>query len=320
MSQFKIPDEQSKPKRKLPVKVLLIANVVGSVVLLLLWQTIMSSPKAAGNELSVGDSAKVKSPVQIGLENPQDFNWKMKFDIFETRKREVAKHKDLLRGDYEPSTKVFGAVEDRKPWWGTAGSAVFGKGLKSILGPSEESRFILNPYLLVAVNSASLGIWDAKKLTDADVKDPTFPYFWAPSSLVFEPHNSRAIATYNVSRWIQQVSSSGKLDKPFMASKFSLVAYNAKDLNYNFIYFDERESTNVLNESTTRNAVAIRQMIHCGGTCGYPGGCNNMSPFTAEIDRLAMRSLPARAVIKLWKEYPVTTSQKPDFLMIIDLL
>jgi len=63
----------------------------------------------------------------------------------------------------------------------------------------------------------------------------------------------------------------------------------------------------------------IKQMIHCGNSCQYAGGCNNMSPAQPDIDEFDCSQLPARANIRLWKGAPLTKDSKPDLTVFIDL-
>jgi hypothetical protein len=74
-----------------------------------------------------------------------------------------------------------------------------------------------------------------------------------------------------------------------------------------------------LNENPTSEAVFIKQMLHCGGTCGCRTTCcNNMSPFMEEIDRLRITKIPARAVVYLWKEEPQDIQRPPDMTYLIE--
>lgn len=62
------------------------------------------------------------------------------------------------------------------------------------------------------------------------------------------------------------------------------------------------------------------QFIHKGGSCGYPGGCNNMSPQTPPIDGISLDDLPAKIVVWLWRTRPDSVEVKPDFKYTIEIL
>jgi hypothetical protein len=275
--------------------------------------------RAHANELALGKDATAEAPISVPVNGLGNFNKKTRAEIIQMRTENLMKTPQLLKGEYKPDEGVFSAILDYRPWWGAAGAAVFGAGERSILGPAEESRFVLNPMILVGVNSATAQIWREDKITEEDINNYDFPYFWVPESVEFDAKNARATVVYNVTDYHNRILDTNKLERPVITPKFSLVAYNARDFGYEYIYPDLKASTNITNEHDTGQPVRITQMIHCGGTCGYPGGCNNMSPYTAGIDRMAFTQLPAKLVVYLWKRYPSSVQQTPDFTMTIDL-
>lgn len=294
------------------LKFLIVSGITAAGLLTL-------NSRVFANEVAIGRSARLSGTVEIPVNRPVNLNWRTRDEIFSLRKQALDRTPGLLLDSYLPSDKVFGAVEDRKPWWGLAGECVFGSGERSIDGNSEESRFILNPYLLVGINPATLGIWNPGRVTARDVMDPTFPYQWELESLKWLPRQNCAFAVYNVTKWHKSVSATGKLLGPVMANRFSLVAYNARDFGFHYIFLDLGKSINILNDNNPREPVFIRQMLHCGGTCGYEGGCNNMSPYMSEIDRCRYTSLPARATVYLWKEEPGSIQSPPDMTFFVEL-
>lgn len=278
----------------------------------------LSMPTASGNELATGGSAKSNGPVSVGIRKPECFNGKTRDEVLQLRQKAIDANSNFLLFRYRPNMEVFGRVEDKKPWWGLAGEAVYGKGSKSPTGLSEESRFILNPYLLVGADSATSGIWNQAKIQPADLNNPDFPFAWLPEQLQIDLRNKRGSVAYNVSSFIQAINKTGKLMAEEKPNGFSLIAYNARDFGYRYLFIDPNQSKNIVNSENVQNPVFIPQMLHCGGSCGYPGGCNNMSPFVAEIDRLHLSRLPATAVVKLWKDRPFSADQDPDFVFTLD--
>jgi hypothetical protein len=271
------------------------------------------------NKFAVGRDAKVKNKVLIEVNYPVHFNYKKRDDILTMRSKEVAKHPELLHGTYTPYNPIWGAIEDGKPWWGTAGACVFDSGRRSMEGPAEESRFVMNPFLFVGANPGSTGIWNQAQFTQKQINDPAFPYFWQPESLEIDPQRAVGKVSYNITGYQSKILATGMLRGPAYINRFSLVAYNARDFGYKFIYFNQEKSIHVSNDHPTDEAVSIKQFIHCGGTCGCPGTCcNNMSPFTAEIDRLRLTKLPARAVVYLWREEPEKIDKNPDMVFLLE--
>ncbi len=283
---------------------------------------IAATPGLAQNkatELSVGPNAKLKTRFSVPLNLPTLFNYKTRAEILAMRKREIDKIPGLLKSPYEPYTPIWSAIEDGKPWWGLAGAGIFDSGKRSMTGPAEESRFVMNPYLLVAANPGAGGIWNPAAFTPKEMNDPAFPFFWLPESLEIDPTRPLGVVKYDITKWHQDCIATGKLRGRVSIKRFSLVAYNARDFGYNYIYFNPEKSINVINDIPTHDAAFIKQFIHCGGTCGCPTSCcNNMSPFMDEIDRLRITRLPARAVVYLWKESPADVQKSPDMVFLIE--
>lgn len=271
------------------------------------------------NELAFGKNARAQGKVSIPINLPVQFNYKTRAEILGMRQKEVTKYPTLLKNPYTPYNPIWGAIEDGKPWWGLAGAAVFDSGPHSMMGFAEESRFMMNPYLLVAANPGATGIWHQQLITRKQIDDPKFPFFWQPESLVLDPSRPLGTVVYNLTDWTNKCRNSGLLKNPAFIKKFSLVAYNARDFGYNYIYFNPEKSIHVTNDNPTTEAVFIKQFIHCGGTCGCPTSCcNNMSPFIEEIDRLRINKLPARAVVYLWKEDPGEAKENPDLVFLLE--
>lgn len=271
------------------------------------------------NVLAVGKSATVKSKVAIKPVLPISLNYLTREDILAKRSAEVMKYPMLMRSKYTPFHPIWGAIEDKKPWWGLAGAAVFDSGEKSMLGLSEESRFLMNPYMLVGANPNTTGIWNPSHFTNKEIMDPTFPYFWLPESIYIDPARSLGAVSYNLTDFQKAIQSTGKLKGPVQTNRFSLVAYNARDMGYNFILFKADKSIHITSDNPATDPVFIRQMLHCGGTCGCRTTCcNNMSPFMPEIDRMRISRLPARATVYLWKEDPGDASTPPDMVFLLE--
>jgi hypothetical protein len=264
------------------------------------------------NSLSLGIAG---SPaIAVPTRWADDLNYKTRAEIIALRKRYVAEVPALCGAAYEPSEPVFGNIEDHKPWWGLAGRSVWGAGQRSIEGLSEESRFLSNPYLLVGCDPASANIWKKDAITKSDLDDPDFPYAWHLKSLSFWPDKKVAQAVYLVSDFNHQMFVfKDKLTTQTIVPAFNLACYNARDFGYNWIWLDEENSSNIENVNhPPKEPVRIIQMFHCGGTCGFAGGCNNMSPMIPAIDRIKYSRLPAKAAVRLWKEKPSSVDQAPD--------
>lgn len=243
----------------------------------------------------------------IRLNDMTKLNFLKKSDILDLRNKYVNEYPELLTGAYKPSEAIFGQIEDGKPWWGILGISYYGPGQNSIEGPAKDSRYIFNPFLLVALSEPGAHI----------VNDPSLapiPICPKPISLVWEGR-SKAVATYEAGEFLRlqfkyRYPDAGK-------NEFDLIAYNARDFGFNYLYIDKNRSHNVPPDNN-QGPVQIQQMLHCGGSCGYPGGCNNMSPYQADL-RVRISSLPATLYIKLWRDKPAGTDADADMIFIIEI-
>lgn len=295
------------------------SKLLALLSLIILLSAQACTAQVNSNSMAVGKFAKTKGDIDISINPVVDFKWKTREEILNMRKKELFKYPQLLLNTYTPYPPIWSAVEDGKPWWGTTGSCLWGSGPRSIEGPSEESRYVLNPYMLVGVNPATLGMWIPAGLNKADIEKPDFPYFWYPESIKINAEKCYGTATFNITKFLTDIRKIGSLVRPdHTPTQFSLVAYNARDLGYNYIWLNEGRSINVTNDNKYSEPIAIPHMIHCGGSCGYEGGCNNMSPATKELDRCRLQAIPARACIYLWKDNPPTVDTKPDFIFLLE--
>ncbi len=262
------------------------------------------------NDLALGSKTKITGPIDIPIVPPQDFNFKPKAEIFQRRTQEVLKHKELLQGAYAPSNEVFGQIVDRKPWWGILGEGYYGSGQNSIKGPAEESRFILNPFLLAG--EACVRGPDNTSVSEQDILTHYYPWFYQPSGLRWWPKEQKSEVTYLVSSYESQMCSTFNYSPYTDHGMVGLEAINARDLGLNYFYIPAAWAYNMNVAHPMSGPMAVPQFVHCGGSCGYPGGCNNMSPTFPPLEDIKIVKLPARLTIIFWKNAPTTGNEKPD--------
>ena len=295
--------------------VLLAALAFG---LMALW--ISRQPRPNDNALAIGQRATLAS-VEIDLQAPAELDAMTKAQVLQLRRDAVRRYPGLIAGTYEPADVVFAQIEDGLPWWGIQGQFYFGAGDKSIVGPAEESRFILNPYLLVAVGFDGLSIWaddalwNRGRISEQDLDRADFPFDCRPSSLRWQPRAASAQVAYDVTAYLARLNQWTRRRLGVADASFSLTAYNARDFNLNYFYL--RDSRNLIQANAPDAPIVLPEFIHRGGSCGYPGGCNNASPYVAALSDLAITRLPAQATIWLWKEKPAAI-QSPDMTFVMD--
>lgn len=281
----------------------------------------LASPQqVSSNRLSLGPSAKVQSFVNLAINPPTEFDFKSRSEIENWRRTCVYQHSELLLYQYTPMQAIFSQIEDNKPWWGLNGQFFYDSGSRSIDGLSEESRFINNPFMLVCANMVITGYLfeNSKYPTKEDLANTPIPLECAASQAVIYPRESRQEITYNVSNYLRACAKIVDLPKQLGNAPFDLVAYNARDFGFNYIAVSPRYSRNI--NKVSERPIEIIQYIHCGNSCGYNGGCNNMSPGIEALDGLTLKGVPAQACVYLWRNRPSSVEQTPDFIVTINFI
>jgi len=243
--------------------------------------------------------------VEVPLNPPREFDGGSREGILNLRRLYVNKITELAPKNYQPNMDVFGQIEDGKPWWGLLGMCYYGNGEKSIVGNSKESRFIINPYLLIGVEELNAHI--VRPL-------PSYPkeFYPTPARLTWVRDGSGGQVTYNITDYYQKALNYSYPDPNMLY----LSDYNARDFGFNYFEIDSASSKNIT--AAFDKIIPIIQFIHTGGSCCYPGGCNNKSPSQSEL-AIKWHKLPAKIYLKLWKNSPASATQKPDMYFIIEL-
>jgi len=262
----------------------------------------LANIQKTANQLAIGDFAS-EEEIDINLNSVMDLDFMSKSEVYDLRTDAVYQYPELIEGDYIPSRTVFGQIEDGRPWWGTMGAS-YGRGNDSIEGPSMQSVSILNPYLL-AVPDLIIS-WNMAVVPEEELGSDKFPVYCEPYDLRWYPALKKAEVHY--SKECAQLS---------YKQKFSFLFYNARDFNLKYVYVSYDNSTNISKDIQPNAPVAIKHYIHRGGSCGYPGGCNNVSPSTPPTDDISITGWPAKAVVWFWKDKPASYNKTPDMEFII---
>lgn len=242
-----------------------------------------------------------KRDIDVGVNRPVQLSYKSKNDVLALRKKYVS-NSIFSIPDYEPSVAVFGQIADGKPWYSTEICKDSKTNLPVITGLSEESRFINNPSMLVALE---------------------YPFLWSsvnnrefcnssenqliPVKISYSKSNNEIIVKYS------------KL--PFDANPpffYQFNGINASDLGYKYAYVDLKKSTLKFKFSYSSNNLStdvqeFQNFIHLGGSCNYDGGCNNGSPrqFFTEFN-YNENSGGGELYIKLWRSRPFNKDVSAD--------
>ena len=272
------------------------------------------------NVVCLKHSKPVASSLEIAINPPESLNGFTKAKVDQIRTKMVLQHPELISGTYKPSDAVFGQIVDGKPWWGLIGEFFYGQGQNSTYGYSEESRFILNPFLLASPELYGFTFYEGghfhwrKDISAHMLEQAKFPFFCQPYNLKWYPQSGTAEVTYSISNYLNLLNK--YTVHPLEVERdgtFELIAYNARDLGYNYVFIPPSGSINISNDNgDLKGPIELRQFIHCGNSCGYPGGCNNMSPSVPETDNLRITKLPAQLQLIFWRHYPESVNEPAD--------
>lgn len=249
--------------------------------------------------------------IPIKVNPPCELSYKSKQYVYNLRKNYVQKS-IFSNPNYKPSDEVFGGIVGGKPW--IANTYCYNRSAHKaqVNGYSEESRYINNPTVLVALEFRWLfGLDNPSEEYICKTDSVTM---LLPKSVVYNKTKNEIIVTY------------AKL--PFSSNiygkdcSFLLNGVNANDLGYKYAYVDNSLSTYKLNfvnsNNISTNIYRFRDYIHLGGSCRVPGGCNNSSPNQPELmfrsPKTAYNNSGKYIYIKLWKQKPASSKAKPDIV------
>jgi hypothetical protein len=278
--------------------------------LILLICLFASNPCYADNSLAVGAAAGVTHPFDVQLNGPVEFNFKSKAEVLAKRTAQVNKYAFLLASPYKPSDQVFGQLTDGRPWWGTLGLGYYGNGKDSIRGPAVHSLFMLNPYILAGVITRYCMFGRAP-----EAEATVHKLYCEPKSLRIFARESTSQVVYRFSKVLEDFKAFENRESPY---SFDIQAYNARDMGYAYIFIPSSGLKNVTADQPASEPFPNPQYFHTGGSCGYPGGCNNQSPGCDALN-FHVQQLPARLEVWLYRG-PANKSQRPDFTCFIDLI
>ena len=195
-----------------------------------------------------------------------------------------------------------------------AGQYYYGPGDHSMDGTSEESRFVLNPYILVYPDFASmLNCVNHTKLTEGDLDEASFPMVCPPTSLTWHPKVPSAEVRMDMTGFHEALNARALRTVVLSNYVMLLAALNARDFGFDYLSVDLDGSDNITQDEVSSTATEILYYIHTGSSCGHDGGCNNGSPFQQELSYLRITALPATLVLKLWRTAPADAAAAPDF-------
>ena len=260
------------------------------------------------NTLQLKHKDAAQSTIVMKTNPPLELDGLAKEQILQIRTQYVLQHAHLVKNQYQPAPAIYNHVASNKPWWGLEGQFCFGDGEKSIEGMSEESRFMANPFHLLYLDEGQAFA----------IGERCWPVFPRPIKLIWSLEEPLAQAEYPMAEFFQDKES---LSLPSWDTTFTLDRTNAIDFGYNFIYIDPNLSKGVIGTAESLifdQACQMKGFFHLGSSCGFPGGCNNGSPYQPELF-FKVVELPAKIYCRLWKKQPNAVTEPADFAFVINL-
>ena len=232
------------------------------------------------------------------------FNGKTKEEILKLRKQYVATS-IFANNYYEPSEEVFGEIESGKPWIANNICLDPETSASRTIGTSEESRFISNPSILVALEHPFNYEENNYQWCTNDVNT------MQPEKVLYNDITNEISVFYK------------KL--PFTTENGSFYTFNglnARDFGLKYAYVDLSKSTyqpEFANEENVSNTVTeFQNFIHVGNSCGVEGGCNNGSPHQPMLNFYYNREMAhgeyGTIYIKLWRNPPASPEDEADII------
>ena len=249
------------------------------------------------NEVLPEKRINISGKISIPLNPMIEFSGMNVNDILSMRKDAVNNSKIFSYiSDYKPNPEVF-QIEDGLQWISAYQISCNGVGQPDIgKGASRESIAILNPELMYYVSILNFEF--SKHNMPCSPTDYLIPY-----KVIYDGD------TNTISAYIDFQSLKNKMGY-FVNTILSDA--NTHDLGYN--YASAVNSQNIRYKSNinlSNQIIQTRGFYHRGGSCGLPEGCNNYSPYEPAYE-FYITELPAIIDIKLWKNYPSSTSEKSD--------
>jgi hypothetical protein len=233
-------------------------------------------------------AADAEKRISIAVNPAASLDGLSKEEILALRTSEVEKHRELaiFPKNYEPSSRVFGRLQDRGGW------------VKDV------RFFINNPYLLV-LNSSHPYV---NVLT---------PYCGVSAVACSEGRISESYRGEAARKWFYYIYDYYKMNNEIIRLWFA----NAYDAGFRFAHIDKRRSLNV--DLTWKNSEdSLINGVYSGNEFFHVGHLakNNISPRDERATiKLVKRDIKTAIYIKLWKNRPASHDAPEDFGYMIEM-
>lgn len=243
-----------------------------------------------------------KEGIKIPLRDMEELSYKTKDEILAKRKKYV-KNSEIFSKiikNYEPNPDVY-KIEDNLAWISAYEIAKYGREKSKDIGkgPSRHSISINNPEVLISLITPEFATKrNPEQFSEAD-------YFF-PEALFYDKDKKLITVYFNITSFYEK-------NPQFIATALFLDETNARDLGYNWIYGENIKDIRFLkpqNNFSTK-PYDIKGYYHKGYSCKKQEGCNNYSPYQEQMV-IRVKGSGGSMDIKMWKNKPLSSMQKPD--------
>lgn len=261
-----------------------------------------SGGSSSKNDLDIGYGTKAPDSISIDLFGLMNYNGKTREELFSLRSKQVNTHPELIKSPYAPTPECF-AIEQKNPWWSMKGYICRSHELNNTDGPSRESAYFGNPFLLVCPE------FYGSNMNTAPGRFPKYedfanvvPTYWPPKSVKFFPKEKREEITYDLMAYYNSLKS--LLDGPWPISQigFDLCTYNARDFGYNYMYIQPGTSTNL--SKYPSEIITLSQGIGTRTKDSCAPACNDVVDTPEALTGFKIKNLPAKCHLLFWKQQP----------------
>ena len=160
--------------------------------------------------------------------------------------------------------------------------------------------------------------WDESKSTYDERIQPGFPLVPKPQSLTYFPSEKRAVLSYNLSLYLQQVVP--LLKKPLTADDYSLGlgTYNARDFGYSWVLVPAEKLESVKLAGPTKDVWGVDDYPRFRRVSENKIVCNAASLETSPLRDVTLTGLPARMNLQFWVNRPAAASDPADLEFVIE--
>lgn len=220
------------------------------------------------------------------------------------------------------SGEVFDKILPEKTWVGLRGR-VFSDApsVKKSDGQAEQTRFICTPFMLVGADinilqSNGYGyFYDTSRYPNADAFAASlYPVQCPPKKITFDAAKSTEEINFDLTGYRNSVNNYVRVPVNLDRVDIGLIAYNARDFGYKWIYVASEPDS----QGITKAPRLPPQPWEIKQYLGWNSEYNALLGDSDDFQHWQCSRVPAKMTLHLWKLKPASSSDKPDFTVVLN--